>query len=130
MKHYVVYHSDRMPYPAEEVTGLAVYTNKAVGPVEGSRVWLLTGKGKSPKKFYLVSTFIADEVDRSGREGFESVVSGRKGRIFPPPFVRLDHRPWFPAFQKDQGNFAFGFQIIGKPEFVVGLSEAAKECGG
>jgi len=130
MQHYVVYHSDKMPYPAEHVRELAVLTNKTIGDVEGSRVWLLTGKGETPKQFFLVSTFIADNIDRSGREGYKTKVSGTKGRLFPAPFVRLDHRPWFQPFQQEQGNFAFGFQPIGSADAIAGLTEAANEGGG
>lgn len=129
MRHFVVYHNpDVMPYPADEVSELSVYSNKMVSDLPGDRIWLLTGSDR-PRKFYLVSTFVVDEVDTSGREGFQLKASGTKGRIFKP-FPRLDALPWFDELKRAQGNFAFGLQPITQPAVIAGLNGVAEAAGG
>ncbi len=129
MRHFVVYHNpDVMPYPADHVSELSVYSNKVVSDLRGDRIWLLTGSER-PRKFFLVSTFLVDDVDTSGREGFQLKALGTKGRIFKP-FPRLDELPWFDELKRAQGNFAFGLQPITQPEVLTGLTHVAEEAGG
>lgn len=76
MPDYVVYHNpDKRGFSAAECTDFRVLANKpAPNEVIGSRIWLLTGEGR-PRKYYLASTFIAENVTHDDAEGFQNCIS-------------------------------------------------------
>ena len=82
-----------------------------------------------PRKFFLVSTFFVDDVDTTGRSGFQLRASGSEGQIFRP-FPRIDELSWFEDFKRSQGNVAFGLQSISDPEVISGLKEVADNVSG
>lgn len=120
MNDYVVYHNpDVMGYDAIDVENLGIYTSKVPGNVVGSRVWLVTGEGK-PRSYRLRATFVVSAVDESDKPQFQTRISGKAGQ-FLHPMPLLNEEPWFAAFKKIQGNFAFGFQPVGDAASVAGL---------
>jgi len=125
MSHYVVYHNpDAMDYPASEIVGFSVVTDKAVPPdLEGSTIWLLTGEG-SPRRYYLVQRFTADRIESGEDQGFRTRVAAGTGDHFRP-MIRIDEEQWFRDFLRSQGNFAFGLQRITDEQFIGGLEEVA-----
>jgi len=112
-----------MQCPVTAVDARAVVTDKVVHEIEGSRVWLITGVG-SPREFLLRSYFIVDHVDSGSMSGFTTKLSGSIGQVFEP-MIPLNQEIWFEAFKRQQGNFAFGLQRIGSPEFIEGLEAVA-----
>lgn len=94
VRDYLVYHNpDIMRVLSASAPQFAVVTNKKVGDVKGSRVWLLTGKG-SPRTFFLHSYFIVDQVGSGAREGFKTKVLGTVGKVFSP-MIELNEQDWF-----------------------------------
>jgi hypothetical protein len=119
---FVVYHKpERMGYDAIEVDKLSIYTDKAPQNAAGGRVWLLTGEG-SPRKYLLRAAFVIEQVGTSDKPDFRTCISGKAGHLFHPMPV-LNDELWFSAFRKSQGNFAFGFQPIGRKDAVAGLTK-------
>jgi hypothetical protein len=111
MSHYGVYHKQKnMGYPALDANNLAIYTNKSSAGLKGRRVWLIAGEGKPPH-YYLRATLVIGGVEASDRPDFRSVVCGTDGQLLDP-MPQLNGEPWFEAFVREQGSFAFGFNRI------------------
>lgn len=126
MTEFVVYHNpSRMGYSALDVDALSIVTNKPAAGAKGSRVWLITGEGRSPKQYFIRGIFTVDSVSRSDHPKFKIQVAGTAGKLFDP-MIRIDAHAWFPQFRHSQGNFAFGFNSINDPVIVDGLRKAAK----
>ena len=125
MSHYIVYHNpDSMGYPASEITGFSVVTDKPAPPdLEGSTIWLLTGQG-TPRRYYLVQRFTADRIESGEDQGFRTRVAAETGDHFHP-MIRIDEEEWFRDFLRSQGNFSFGLQRISDDRFITGLEEVA-----
>lgn len=110
MADFIQYHNvEKMGY--EDISGMLVYSKKSVP--EGSRVWLISGKGK-PRTYHLRCVFVVDLIERGFDD--ENVISGEDGRMFEEP-PELNDEPWFPAFKESQLNFKGGLCRIA-PEFV------------
>ncbi|MEO7733556.1 MAG: hypothetical protein ABIY55_21515 [Kofleriaceae bacterium] len=125
MKDVLVYHNpDAMGYPASEVKEPVIVTNKRVGEdAKGDRIWLITGEGR-PRRYFLRGWFTVSEVVSGEDDGFRTQVSGSKAHFFRP-MREISDEVWLPDFRRSQGNFAFGYQVIGQPRFVRGLEKAA-----
>jgi hypothetical protein len=125
MSHYVVYHNpDAMGYPASDVTGFSVVTDKsAPSDSQGSTIWLLTGEG-TPRQYYLVQRFGADRIESGADQGFRTRIAADTGDHFRP-MIRIDEEEWFRDFQRSQGNFSFGLQRVNDDRFIKGLEEVA-----
>jgi hypothetical protein len=107
-----------MGYDASTITEFAILTNKpAPQDIIGSKVWLLTGRGR-PRSYFLVLWFMADEVKSSVR-GFSTCIRGDQG-AFLKPTICLDQEEWFPDLRRSQANFV-GFRSISDERFVRGL---------
>lgn len=120
MKDFIVYHNpDSMGVDVKDVDALSIVSDKKVGDLYGSRVWLLTGQG-SPRTFLLRSYFIVDHIERGAAAGFETKLSGKSGKIFDP-MIELNAEEWFEGLKRSQGNFAFGLQRIKEERFILGL---------
>ena len=111
MEHYVAYHNaDKMGYA--DIEQMRVYTSKAVGPeMIGDHVWLVVGKGKTDKTYFLGCRFIIGEVAPSDIGDFKSQVSGGDGRVFGP-MIPLEDLDWFENFRKDCQYFSLGLREI------------------
>jgi len=132
MKHLVQYHNVAAQGPLTSASSskgarLADYfeigTNKRLRDLRGAIVWCVSGEG-SPRSYHLEYVFVVDEVVVKGSGSELSVsVRGRKGLRFSPrqPLSTAKHTlPWFGAFRRSQGNFAFGLSSI-REEFVPEL---------
>jgi len=125
MKDYIVYHNpDVMGVEVTNADGRSVVTNKKVGDVRGSRIWLLTGQG-SPRSFSLRSYFIVEEIESGIGDGFETRLSGVTGEVFDP-MLPLNDEVWFDDFKQSQGNFGFGFQTVSEARFIQGFEALVK----
>ena len=127
MGHYFQYHSvEGMGGPPSEP--FRVLTRKPVrNDVIGERIWLVMGEKGTPSRFFLHSTFIADQLTDSSTPGFDTEIRGKLGKLFEPP-IPLDDEYWFPAFLQRTGNFAFGFTEITKDLRVVGGLRTLANC--
>jgi hypothetical protein len=119
-RDYVVYHNpDVMGYSATGAKPLSIVTNKPVKSAIGKRVWLITGEG-NPRKYYLRSWFIVDEISSGEKQGFETRLTGTEGEVFDP-LVPIEEGEWWDNFRTSQGNFAFGFSAIKDAETIQHL---------
>lgn len=124
MKNFVMYHNpDAMGSDVESMPGLSIVTDKEPKDIYESRVWLLTGRG-SPRKYFLRSWFMVDQIEPEPTGKFKSKLSGKSGKVFDP-MIELNQEPWFLDFLRSQGSFAFGFQAIKDERFVRGLENTA-----
>jgi hypothetical protein len=125
MADVAVYHNaERMGYDASVVREPVVVTNKRVSArAIGDRVWLIVGLGR-PRRFWLRGTFVVSEIESGADEGFRTRVWGRDERFFEP-MIELTDAPWFGAFKRSQGSFAFGWQTIRDARFVRALERCA-----
>lgn len=111
MRHYVAYHNaERMGYSVEESEPFTVATSKPVAHLEGCQVWVIAGKGK-PRSYSLVSTFVVDDFNEYGKNGFDNYIEGSEGQTFLGGIL-LDGLEWIRDFVKSQSNFSLGLQPI------------------
>ena len=111
MKHYVVYHNpEKVGYTAGKVETFNIMTSKSTKCALDNRIWLITSEG-TPKNYYLVSTFIVDNVGYDLELSYRNTASGSDGKTFRP-MIRIDDKPWFKEFMKSQANFSLGFNLI------------------
>ena len=62
MRNFVAYHNAKnMGYSCATLLTPQVRTKNSVSGLNGVTVWLIAGEGKSPKSYYLASTFVADQ---------------------------------------------------------------------
>ena len=130
MRHFVQYFNpDKIGRDPDHLDGLFVYTNKFLRgvPVEGSVVWLLGGRGR-PRTYHLLLWFVATTVEACDHPAFMHTIRGDHGYILPSQ-PRLDREPWFPAFRRDQGNFAFGFTELTNEAARAAFVRLAEETG-
>jgi hypothetical protein len=124
MKEYLVYHNpDVMGFELTNAREFSIVTNKKVGnDVRGSRIWLITGKGR-PREFFLCNCFVVYRIGPGTRYGFKTRLSGKEGKSFG--FMPLNQENWLHDLKRSQGNFAFGFQRITQSRFINGLKRIA-----
>lgn len=131
MTDFVAYHNpDTMGYEADEVDGFNFLTNKNVPSVVGSRVWMLTGKGR-PRTYYLVGHFTPTTRSRYGLAGFAWRIDGPPNSGIQLPkrsWLALNDEEWFSEFRVSQGNFGLGLQPIRDKRFVRGLESALSQA--
>jgi len=114
MEDYVQYHnSDKRGFSCFELAkdeDFKIVTNKVLAKkLIGHRVWLIGGEG-NPRRYYLCSTFVVDQVQKVSGE-YRYVLSGQEGLFFEPPIL-LNNFPWFKDFLKSQQNFSMGLRKI------------------
>ncbi len=107
-QHYVQYHnSDTQGGPPDHVKGnFSIYTSKNINNLGGKRIWLISGQGKSPKKFFLEYVFTVKQT----KNGNPNVAIGNEGISFNPPLL-LNDLSWFESFKKTQ-FFSLGLYRI------------------
>ena len=93
---YVVYHnSDTQGGPPDHGSAhFSIYTSKNISNLANQRVWLISGEGKNPKKYFLEYEFTASRTTVDGAEGTQ-------GTRFNP-HIPLNGLPWFESFKKTQ----------------------------
>jgi hypothetical protein len=119
VRYFVAYHNEQktkilctnLPYPR-------VRTKKKVFGLEGSVVWMIAGAGKSPKSYYLVSTFIIDKFEPNKYPGDDlpNEVSGT-GRLFGLSIL-LDQTSILEKLKRQTANFASGFFEINNSAII------------
>ena len=124
MRHFIAYHNaDRMGYA--DIERLRVLTSKPVGnDLIGHCVWLIVGKGKREKTYFLGSRFTIADIAESEVAGFAHQVIGHHGRVFAPlvPLADLD---WFNDFRRSIQNFSLGFRKITDQQVIRKFEELA-----
>jgi hypothetical protein len=128
MKNFLVYHNpDKMHCEVTEVHALEIVTNRpAPRDAIGSRVWLITGRGR-PRTFLLRSWFIVDKAGEADGE-FKTKLSGTQGKVFEP-MIELNQEEWLDDLKRQQRNFASGLQSITNEQVVRGLKGVAGLLG-
>lgn len=88
VKHYVVYHNTEvMGYrprdfdDLDEGTSFSIATNKSVTNLPGNIIWLISGEER-PRKYYLCSVFVVDEVGSLEADDFKNYAAGQQGISF------------------------------------------------
>jgi hypothetical protein len=128
VQYFVGYHNaDGMGYPASARDPLSIHSKKPVEHLRDGVVWVVEGRGNTPKQFTLAAVFVVDATDASNHEGFSHTARG-KGRVFhsPPSLNDLD---WFPDFLKKIGHFGIGIQPLTDGRFIDGFIRLAITAG-
>jgi len=82
MRHFIAYHnSEKMGYEDSDPTVL--YTSKTSSEI-GDAIWIITGSGKSPKRFSLTSWFVVNEIAATDDARFAFAVRGTEGGALNP----------------------------------------------
>jgi len=127
MRHFVQYHNpQRMggPYRRSD-KDFAILTNKDFDSLVGSTVWLVTSKGQRPRRYFLCSSFVIDEVERDKAGRFRNRAVGSTGRDCD---VEIGNQAWFPELLKTTGNFGLGLLPISSKVIIRGLQGASSSC--
>jgi hypothetical protein len=129
MRHFVAYHSEkRMGYTAEESDPFGLYTSKNVSNPIGDTVWIIAGKGGTPKQYFLASWFVISKVTPANHPDFGLTLSGQEGGAFDP-MPRLDVMEWFPDFRRRMANFSIGLTELRQPAVIEALRQVAATAG-
>lgn len=129
MRHFVAYHSEkRMGYTAEESNPFGLYTRKNISKPIGDVVWIIAGKGDSPKQYFLSSWFVISTVTPADHPDFGITLSGQEGGAFDP-MPRLDHMEWFPEFRRRMANFSLGLTELRQADVLEALRQVAAAAG-
>ena len=110
VKHYVQYHNTDAQggRPAGGDGRFQIYSSKSLRSLPGHTVWLVSGEGPSPKRYFLEYIFVVEDIT----SGSPNVAWGTNGQRFDPP-LPLNGEPWFADFKRSQQNFSLGVREIG-----------------
>lgn len=120
VKHYVQYHNTDAQggRPSGGDDRFQIFSSKPLRHLPGHTVWLISGEGTRPKRYFLEYVFEVDEVS-SAEANQTGTAWGSRGHRFDPP-LPLNDLPWFADFKKSQQNFSLGLREIDAaylPEF-------------
>ncbi len=119
MRHFVQYHNpDLMGRYRPSLKNYAIVTNKFFASLVGGTVWLVTSKGQRPRRYFLCSSFVVDEVERDNAGRFRNRAIGSKGRDCE---IEIGNQQWFPELLKTTGNFGLGLLPISSEAIIRGL---------
>lgn len=128
MKHYVAFHKVDEHGEYKMVGGyrhLSRFGRKRLENTIGQTVWVISGTKTSSGTIYkLCSTYTPEQVQDEGGGTF--CVFGRQGKTFKP-HIELNEYSWFESLLEQQGNFAFGMNIIKDEEVIKGLMQLAEQ---
>lgn len=128
LRHFVAYHNtQRMGRPLHDDDPLGLLTDKPVNELLGNTVWFVVGEGESPKRYYLGSVFVVNDVGETGDGEFRRYARG-DGHVFRP-MAELNELPWFPDFFKATAHFSLGVQEIKDQPFVEAIRSLASKSG-
>jgi hypothetical protein len=121
MRHFVQYHNpDMMGRYRPSPKNYAIVTNKFFASLKGGTVWLVTSKGQRPRRYFLCSSFIVDNVERGNTGHFKNRATGSKGQDCE---IEISNHPWFPELLKTTGNFALGLLPISSKAIIQGFQQ-------
>ena len=110
LRYFLAYHNaQKMGYSCTAIETPSVKTSKSVAGLEGSTVWLVAGEGKSPKNYYLASTFVIEKCEPYKHLGTKlpNELSGT-GTLLGTS-VSLNMTPLLRELQRLSANFVSGF---------------------
>jgi len=122
MRHFIGYHnSEGMGYSSTTLTEPRIKTKKKVSGLNGATVWLIAGEGKSPKDYYIASSFIADTCSMGLYPGTEhpNQISGT-GTLYKLK-IPISGTSVLANIQQETNNFRNGFHEIKDPSLVSAL---------
>src|SRR5258708_37848122 len=97
MHHFIQYHNpDLMGRYRPSHKNYGMVTNKSLASVVGGTVWLVTSKGR-PRRYFLCSSFIVDNVERGNAGRFKNRATGSTGQDCE---IEIGSQPWFPELLK------------------------------
>jgi hypothetical protein len=82
----------------------------------------VTSKGRRPRRYFLCSSFIVDDVKRDNAGRFRNRAVGSRGRDFD---IEIGNEPWFPELFKTTGHFGLGLQPIASKAIIEGFQKIA-----
>jgi hypothetical protein len=95
---FAAYHNTKkMGEPLADGPPYDLFTN--TGSPErfvGHRIWVIEGRGDSPKQFFLRQRFVVNHVEPCSLDGFDFRLVGREGIDVEIP---LNDLSWFPEFK-------------------------------
>lgn len=130
MDNFFVYHNeDLIGQSVLDLGNLEAFTNNSVIGSKNGIAWVISGVGKSPKKYCASMAFIIDKelMGSSPIAGFANSISGLKGIILKKP-VDVTSELWLKDLNKQTANFC-GFQKIRSPTIVSELKKTFAAYG-
>ena len=127
LRYFLAYHNaQKMGYSCTAIPTPRVKTSKSVAGLEGSTVWLVAGEGKSPKNYFLASTFLSDkcEPDKYLGTRLPNEVPGT-GTLLGTS-VSLNATALLEQLQKLSANFVNGFCELRDPAAISALKALAR----
>jgi hypothetical protein len=109
MNHYIQYHNvEKMGVSASSLSEPKLHTDKSVRNLSSNVVWLISGEGGSPKKFYLAAVFKVNRLSAGTYDhpDFKNSAYGI-GHIFGETIL-LNGLPWFEELKENFQNFRNG----------------------
>jgi hypothetical protein len=102
LRHFIAYHNqEEMGYSCTAITEPHVKTANPVEGLEGVKVWLIAGEGKSPKAFFLAAMFVAEKCETDFYTGTDlpNNISGT-GKLFGKS-IGIGRNPIYKLIKKD-----------------------------
>jgi len=126
MKDFIQYHnSDKIGFPASKLDEPKMFTRKSVRNLSSSRVWLISGEGKSNKEFYLAAVF---KVNRTTSGTFDHPDFANSaygiGHVIGEK-IKLNGIPWFEDLKANLNNFKNGLTELTDDNIVKELELAS-----
>jgi hypothetical protein len=123
MHHFVQYHNpDLMGRYRSSQKNYGIVTNKFFTSLVGGTVWLVTSKGRQPRRYFLCSSFVVDKVERDNAGRFRNRAIGSRGQDCD---VEIGNQSWFPELLKTTGNFGLGLLPISSKAIIQGLQRVS-----
>lgn len=122
MRHFIAYHNQEvMGYSCTALTEPHVKTSNPVNLLEGVKVWLVAGEGKSPKAFFLAAMFIAENCVTDFYPGSDlpNKISGT-GKLFGKS-IPIGRTPVYKLIRKDSSCHIRGFYETHDANIISGL---------
>jgi hypothetical protein len=114
-----------MGYSASKLSEPKLHTDKSVKNLSSNRVWLISGEGLSPKKFYLAAVFRVNRVTDGtfDHPDFSNSAYG-VGHVIGES-IPLNGLPWFELLKSNLNNFKNGLSEIIDKDIIKELEAAS-----
>ena len=127
MKYFVTYHNEEKMGPYVQEDPLHILTSKPAQGMLGNYVFIIVGKGKSPKSYELGAMFKATTIASANTTTHETRVEGEG--VFVNRYTPLHGFSWFDKLKTITQNFRFGTMEVTDPAIIEGLRTVADRNG-
>ena len=122
MRYFIGYHNEqKMGYSCINIPTPRLRTEKPVGGLEGSTVWVIAGEDKTPKNFYLAAKFSIQECAADKHPGTQLFNEVSGPGILLGKSIFMNGTPLLAQLQKLSANFRSGFCELQDASAITGL---------